>query len=58
MFWTKKKPVERKPLLPQEEQDRKDKALEKNKEAADRLHRALEKLGPFKDASDLLGDTQ
>ncbi|WP_299198323.1 MULTISPECIES: hypothetical protein [Pseudomonadota] len=58
MFWKKlAQKRTKKTLLPQEEQDRKDKALEDNQEAADRLKRALEKFGPLKGASDLLGDT-
>lgn len=48
-------PFKQKPPIPKKTQEEMDEALKKNKEASDRLKRTLERLGPMKDASDLLG---
>lgn len=51
MFWKKKK----KTPPPCSKDNIKEEAVQRNKDAARRLERALEKLSPVKDLSDLLG---
>jgi len=52
MFWLRKK---KHIASPGQKDDIKEKAVQRNKDAARRLERALEKLSPVKDLSDLLG---
>lgn len=51
LFWKKKKDP---PVSPKHEEAKK-RAVEKNDEAVRRFKEALDRLGPAKDVSDLLG---
>lgn len=53
MVW----PFKQKPPIDEKTQEEVDEALRKNKEAADKLKKTLKRLGPMKDAADLLGGT-
>lgn len=52
MLWDK--PLKEKTPSKGQDHDSKDKAAKENREAAEKLREALRRLGPVKDASDLL----
>lgn len=54
MIW----PFKKKLPKPKKNQEEVDEAVRKNKEAADKLQRTLERFGPLKGAADLLGDNR